>query len=356
MNINMDGSGVEPLIYPQKPRPGDQVAVLSPSSGLPGLLPLPFELGVRRLKDEFGLQPVEYSTTRRMGSTAADRAADLHSAFTDPSIKAVIASIGGDDQITVLPYLDPEVFRTHPKPFFRFSDNTNLLAFLYEAGIVSFHGGHVMMQFGRPGALHPVTAASLRAALFDSGPHVLRPPEAYGDVDAPWGDAATFAAEPVMEPAGPWSWHQADQVVSGVGWGGNIEILSWLLMANRCIPLPESLSGGVLFLETSEELPSSAEVYRTLRSMGERGLLGPLAAILFGRAKAWSFARPSAVDEKAAYRQAQHDAILKAAAEYAPRAMVVLDGDFGHTDPQFVLPMGGTITVDGLNRRISAHY
>ncbi|MFF5778631.1 hypothetical protein ACFY7Y_16990 [Streptomyces virginiae] len=35
--------------YPAKPRPGDLVAVLSPSSGLPGLFPLPYELGLSRL-------------------------------------------------------------------------------------------------------------------------------------------------------------------------------------------------------------------------------------------------------------------------------------------------------------------
>jgi muramoyltetrapeptide carboxypeptidase LdcA involved in peptidoglycan recycling len=30
--------------------------------------------------------------------------------------------------------------------------------------------------------------------------------------------------------------------------------------------------------------------------------------------------------------------------------------DFGHTDPQWVLPYGGQMTVDGPNRRITAHY
>jgi muramoyltetrapeptide carboxypeptidase LdcA involved in peptidoglycan recycling len=97
---------VKPAVYPPKPQPGDRVAVLSPSAGLPELFPRPFELGLARLRDEFGLVPVEYPATRRMGASAADRAADIHAAFTDPGIVAVIASIGGDDQITVLPQLD----------------------------------------------------------------------------------------------------------------------------------------------------------------------------------------------------------------------------------------------------------
>jgi muramoyltetrapeptide carboxypeptidase LdcA involved in peptidoglycan recycling len=90
--------------YPPKPEPGDRVAIVSPSAGLPGIFPLPYELGLRRLRDDFGLEPVEYPATRTLGATAQERAADLHAAFADPAIKAVIASIGGDDQITVLPH------------------------------------------------------------------------------------------------------------------------------------------------------------------------------------------------------------------------------------------------------------
>jgi hypothetical protein len=54
-----------------------------------------------------------------------------------------MASIGGDDQITVLPYLDPDLLHDNPKPFFGYSDNTNLLAYLWNLGVVSYHGGSV---------------------------------------------------------------------------------------------------------------------------------------------------------------------------------------------------------------------
>ncbi len=107
------------------------MAIVSPSAGLPGLFPLPFELGLRRLREDFLLEPVEYPTTRRMGASPRERADDLHAAFADPDVKAVMASIGGDDQITVLPHLDRELIRASPKPFFGFSDNTNLHAFLW---------------------------------------------------------------------------------------------------------------------------------------------------------------------------------------------------------------------------------
>ncbi|MFD6875529.1 MULTISPECIES: S66 peptidase family protein [unclassified Streptomyces] len=342
-------------VHPAKPRPGDLVAVLSPSSGLPALFPLPYELGLRRLREDFGLRTVEYPTTRRMGATPAERAADLHAAFTDPEVKAVIAGIGGDDRITVLPHLDRELLRTHPKPFFGYSDNTNLLLFLRDLGMVTYHGGSVMVEWGRPGKLHPATADSLRAALFTSGPYELTAASASGDVDSPWDDPRTFDSEPETEPVDGWTWHGGDRVVEGPGWGGNLEILSQLLMAGRVGP-SDSHAGRVLFLETSEDMPCAEEVYRVLRSMGERGLLRQFPALLMGRAKSWSFENPLDLSERARFRQRQREAVLRALREYAPDTTAVFDVDLGHTDPQLVVPVGGNIRVDGPARRIVVTY
>ncbi|CAM5366790.1 S66 family peptidase [Streptomyces aurantiogriseus] len=343
--------------YPPKPSPGDRIAVLSPGAGLPELFPVPYELGLERLRKEFGLEPVEYPTTRRMGATPQDRADDIHAAFSDPTVKAVIASIGGDDQITVLPLLDRELIRANPKPFFGTSDNTNLLAFLYNTGIVGYHGATVMVQLGRPVAMDALTADSLRAALFTSGEYELRPVERWNDVDRDWADPATFEAEPETRPATGWTWRNADRVVEGRGWGGNLEILSWLLMADREISHDLSVyDGGVLFLETSEELPSGTEVYRILRNMGERGLLQRFSALLMARAKTWSFERPNSPEEGARYAAEQREAVLRALEAYAPDTLAVFDVDFGHTDPQIVLPYGGTIRVDGPAQRITVTY
>ncbi|MFE7161399.1 S66 peptidase family protein [Streptomyces sp. NPDC057636] len=343
-------------LYPPKPRPGDLVAVLSPSSGLPGALPLPYELGLSRLQDDFGLKPVEYPSTRKMGSTPEERAADIHAAFADPDIKAVIASIGGDDQMAVLPHLDRTLLRANPKPFFGYSDNTNLLLFLRNLGIVGYHGGTVMVELGRPGAMHPLTADSLRAALFTSGEYELTAPSKYGDIARPWQDPRTFESEPEMEPAEGWSWHNGDRVVEGISWGGNLEIISWLLMADRAVLPVDSYAGNVLFLETSEEMPRAEEVYRMLRNMGERGLLQQFPALLMGRARSWSFENQLGPQEKAHFRRAQKEAVLRAFQQYAPGTMVVFDIDLGHTDPQLVIPVGGRIRVDGLARRITVTY
>ncbi|MDF6040706.1 LD-carboxypeptidase [Streptomyces sp. JH14] len=343
--------------YPPKPVPGDRIAVISPGSGLAGLLPLPHELGLERLREDFGLEPVEYPATRRMGSTPQERADDIHAAFADPTIKAVMATIGGDDQITVLPLLDRELIRANPKPFFGSSDNTNLLIFLHNLGIVGYHGACVMTEIGRPHTLHPMTADSVRAALFTSGPYELRCAERYRDSSRDWADPATFGKEPDSQPAEGWIWHRPERVVEGRAWGGNLEILSWLLMADREIERDTvAYEGGVLFLETSEEMPGGEEIFRILRNMGERGLLARFPALLMARAKAWSFEKPNDPEAKRRYAVEQREAVLRALAAYAPATMAVFDVDFGHTDPQLVIPYGGSVRVDGPARRITVTY
>ncbi|MEV2237080.1 S66 peptidase family protein [Micromonospora sp. NPDC049891] len=343
------------LRHPPKPRPGDRVAVVSPSAGLPGLFPHVYELGLRRLREEYALEPVEYPTTRIMGADPRDRARDLTAAFADPTITAVLATVGGDDLITVTPHLDDEVLRANPKPYFGYSDNTNVLNHLHRLGVVSYHGGSVLVHLGRPGALHPVTADSLRAALFSSDWFELVPAPEWGDQPNDWNDSGCLADEPVMFPGTGWHWQGPATVVEGRTWGGNLEVLHWLLAADRVAPTA-TLAGSIFLMETSEELPPAVEVYRMLRNLGERGLLGGFPAALVGRAKAWEFGRRLTPQEKTEYARDQRAAVTRAFAEYAPDAVLVFDVDFGHTDPQLIIPYGGAVRVDAVQRRISVRY
>lgn len=82
-------------------RPGDRVAVLSPSFAAPGFAPAVHAQAMARIESELGLVPVEFATTRLLGASPEARAADVNAAFADESIRAVFASIGGGDQITV---------------------------------------------------------------------------------------------------------------------------------------------------------------------------------------------------------------------------------------------------------------
>ncbi|MDQ1714262.1 MAG: hypothetical protein QOC60_207 [Frankiaceae bacterium] len=335
---------------------GDRVAVVSPSWAAPAAFPAVHELGMQRLREHFGLVPVEYPTTRQLGASPEERARDLMAAFADPDIHAILATIGGDDQIAVLPYLDADVVRANAKPFFGYSDNTNLLNWLWHLGIVSYHGGSTMVHLGRGGELHPVSAGSLMAALFTRGDVELHPVATFSEDEMDWGHPSALVTAGAVQPAGDWTWHQPDAVVTGRTWGGNLEILHWNLAADRWIRPVEDYAGCVLMVETSEEMPSATEVFRMLRNMGERGLLKQFPAVIHGRPKATDGRNPAAPATRAAYRRDQLEAVLSAVSTYNSAAMVVSGVDIGHTDPQWVLPYGGKVTVDGPGRRLTAHF
>ncbi len=119
---------------------------------------------------------------------------------------------------------------------------------------------------------------------------------------------------------------------------------------------PAAYAGAVLFFETSEELPSATYVYRVLMGLGERGMLEQFAAVLVARPKAWSFDVPNEPPDKLRFVADQSAAVLRALREYNPSAPVVMGLDIGHTDPQQVIPNGGTVTVDAVRRRVVVQY
>ncbi len=100
------------LVHPPKACSGERIAVLSPSFAAAGAFPAVHEQAMRRLTEVTGLVPVEYPTTRKVGATALERAADINAAFADPAIRGILAVIGGEDQITVIPHLDAALCAT----------------------------------------------------------------------------------------------------------------------------------------------------------------------------------------------------------------------------------------------------
>ncbi|HWS34597.1 MAG TPA: LD-carboxypeptidase, partial [Actinoplanes sp.] len=227
---------------------------------------------------------------------------------------------------------------------------------LWLHGVNSFHGGSTMVHLGRHTKTDRIHAASLRAALFDGGDLAIEPVPEFTEEELDWADPDQLGHTTPLVPSPGWHWHQPDRTVTARTWGGNLEILHWNLAAGRWILPNERYAGSILLLETSEEMPSGEEVFRMLRNFGERGLLEQFPAVLVAAAKATVFHTPRPPAERQGFRDEQREAVLKAFATYHPEAMITFGIDFGHTSPQWILPYGGQMTVDGPGRRIVAHY
>lgn len=330
--------------------------MLSPSYAAPGDHPAVHEQGMRRLREVTGLEPVEFPTTRRVGASARDRAADIDAAFADPSIRGIMAAIGGEDQITVIPHLDARLPRRDPKPFLGYSDNTNLHQWLWSHQVASFYGGSSQVHLGPGPAVDEVHARSLRAALVDGGVVEVTDPGESEDTGVDWGDPRALTSYGDRDPTEPWSWHGPARTVTGLAWGGCLEVLEWVLAAGRFRFEADALAGGVLLVETSEELLPAREVGWIVRVLGERGILGAVDAVLVARPPVSDFVRRPDPEERARLRTEQRDVVVNLVARYNPAAVVCVGVPFGHTRPQWVLPHGGPVTVDGAARRVFADY
>jgi len=344
------------LKSPAKASPGDRVAVVSPGFAAPAVGAAVHEQAMRRLGQATGLVPVEYPTTRRLRASPVDRAADLNAAFADPQIRAVLATIGGDDQITVVPHLDAAAVRADPKPFLGYSDNTNILSWLWDQGVAGFYGGSTQVHLGPGPGVDACHQTSLRAALLTGGRVQVTDPGESEDIGKEWADPAALSQYGDREPTEPWTWAGSARTVTGRTWGGCIEVVQWILTAGRFPADPAVLAGGVLLLESSEELIPAREFGWILRSLGERGVIGAVDAVLVARPPASDFERRPDAAGRAALRAVQRDTAIDVIHRYNPDAVVCVGVPFGHTRPQWILPYGGFITVDGQAQEIWADY
>lgn len=338
-----------------KLKKGDKVAILSPSFAAPGKWPHVYELGCQRLRDIFGLEPVEFPTTKKIGASGEERAKDLIDAFENKEIKAVIASLGGDDQITYIKNLPKEPFIKNPKPFFGYSDNTHFINHLWLCGVPSFYGGSLFTEFAMQKEMDEFTIEYLKYALFDSGLFELKSSPNFSDIGLNWNDLETLNKKRRYQENNGCFWDGINNG-EGITWGGCVESIDELFRHGITIPTLEDFENIVLFLETSEEIPSHDYFRRVLRALGEREILRNIKGLLIGRPKAWEFNKQNSDEEKEEYKKDQREIVLEIVRKYNQDVPIIQNLDFGHTAPQICLPVGKKIMIDSGNKSIKAEF
>jgi muramoyltetrapeptide carboxypeptidase LdcA involved in peptidoglycan recycling len=268
------------------------------------------------------------------------RADDLMAAFTDDSIKAVITTIGGDDSIRILPYLDLDILRANPKIFMGFSDSTITHLACLKAGLESFYGPAIMAGFAENGGMFSYMVDSVRRTLFSSEPIGEIAPNTGGwTVERlDWSQPANQARKRKLNPTKDWIFLQGAGIHHGHLIGGCIEVLDWL-RGTDFWPEAGFWHGAMLFLETSEDRPTPEDVTRYLRTYAALGILKNLAGILFGR--------PGGGVPEEGFDEYDRAILQVVYEEEGLGALPIITRmDFGHTDPVFVLPYGAHAEID----------
>jgi len=339
-----------PLVKPEALRPGDRVAIVSTSWGGPAVFPHRYEAGKRYLADAFGIVAVEMPHALRdadwLDRNPKARAEDINAAFADPSIKGIIASIGGDDAVRLIPHIDLDVIVRNPKVFLGYFDPTILHFGCLKAGLCSFYGPTIMSGFAENGGMHAYAETSLRKAVFQTTPIGEIEPNRQGWTveHLPWKDPENQNRHRKLTPSTGPRTLQGRSTVQGHLIGGCAEVLE-MLKGSDWWPPAEYWSSAILFYETSEEAPAATQVLRWLRNFAAQGILHRLSGIVLGR--------PGGQTDEA-YRQEQELSVVRALDEAGLQNLPVLaELDFGHTDPIATLPYGVMAEIDCARSRLS---
>lgn len=338
------------LIKPKKLEKGDVVATVTLSWGGPSIFKDRYNIGVKQLEDTFGVKVIPmkhtFSDDSDIYQNPQKRANDLMEAFANPEIKAIISTIGGDDTIRLLPYIDFDIIRNNPKIFLGYSDTTANHFMCLKAGLSSFYGPSIMAGFGENCGLHHLLQNSIHKTLFENKPigQIIPSPDGWTNEMLDWGNPQNQNIKRKLKPS-KWNFLQGDSVVSGHLIGGCMEVLE-MIKGTSIWPSVEMFKGAILFFEScsKEALPEIFSYW--LRNYCASGIMELANGIIFGR--------PGGTDLQQSDFDRYDATILRVLKEYGlQNKPVITQMDFGHTDPMFTIPYGAKAQIDCINKTFS---
>lgn len=308
-------------IYPSKLKPGDEIRVIAPSRSLALINKETRKIADERFKElglkiSFGMHVEEIDVFS--SSSVASRLEDLHDAFSDQNIKAILTVIGGFNSNQLLKGIDWDVLHSNPKIFCGFSDITALNdAILAKTGLITYSGPHYS-TFGMQQYFEYVLKYFKRCLMAEE-PYELQPVDEW--TDDPW-----FLDQSKRNPIKNEGWWVVNEGAAEGGiCGGNISTFS-LLQGTEYMP---PLKNTILFIEDdAESHPQHFD--RDLMSLIHQPDFEGVRGIIIGR-----FQRESGMTRDLL------TALIRAKKELN-NIPVIGNVDFGHTNQIITYPIGGT--------------
>lgn len=311
-------------VIPPKLRSGDTVRIIAPSRSLSIISQEIRKLANKRFK-EMGLKLTFRKHLEESddfaSSSIQSRIDDLHEAFSDKNVKAIITVIGGFNSNQLLDYVDWNIIKNNPKIFCGYSDITALNNSIFaKTGLVTYSGPHYS-SFGQK-LYFDYTIDYFKNCLFSNNSFVLEPSRKWSD--------------------DPWYMDQDNrQLISNSGYlvinegsaegtiiGANLCTFN-LLQGTEYMP---DLENTVLFIE-DDETSLSHDFDRNLQSLIHQPTFNGIRGIVIGRFQKGSKMTNELLEQ-----------IIKTKKTLS-NIPVVANVDFGHTDPKITFPIGGTVKL-----------
>jgi muramoyltetrapeptide carboxypeptidase len=327
-------------IFPPRLQKGDSVGIISPSWGGAGRFPHRIEQATRHLESlGFKVKLAAHALNQAgfISDTAGNRLRDIHDMFLDPEVGAIIAAIGGDHACHLLPLLDFDLIRDHPKVFMGYSDITVLnVAIWQQTGMTTFNGPAILTDFAEHPKMFSYTERYFLKAVTQAAPMgVIEPSEWWTEEFQQWEEKKDLERPRLRQPSPGWTWLKEGSA-EGILIGGCIGSLQHL-RGTRFWPQWDEV---IFFFETSEEKPQPKTVDGMLMDYQNMGVLDKIRGLIVGRPMYYT-------DEE---KQQLREVILERTSAYD--FPILTDADFGHTAPQITLPLGCRARLDSQNQHL----
>ncbi len=136
------------LIKPPNLNEGDTISIIAPA----GCVEYDEIMKAQKYFEDIGFKVKLgrhlFNSYRYMSGTDEERLEDLHNAFLDTEVKAIICARGGYGSIRLIKFIDFEIIRRNPKIFCGFSDITALsLMMVKYSDLITFSGPMAQSDF-----------------------------------------------------------------------------------------------------------------------------------------------------------------------------------------------------------------
>jgi len=137
------------LIEPKTLKPGNTIAIIAPAGVVDAQKTEKAKVYFEEKGYNVKLGSHIYNKNCYLAGEDDERLEDLHNAFSDSSVDAIICARGGYGAIRLINKIDYEIIKNNPKIFCGYSDITALsLMFLKRAGLVTYSGPMAQSDFG----------------------------------------------------------------------------------------------------------------------------------------------------------------------------------------------------------------
>ena len=338
------------MIKPNHLNPGDNVMTLSLSWWWPWSFPHRYEAGKKQLEEKFHVNVIEWKYTMKDRERVYDhpeaRAEDLMNAFRNPSIKAIISSIGWEESIRILPYVDFDIIKSNPKIFMWYSDSTITHFICRKAWIVSFYWPAIMAGFWENWWMFPYMIDSVKKALFSNEPiwELLPNKDWWTSEHLDWSIPENQNIKRRLEKCTGRRWLQWKGIHSWETIWGCIDVF-YFMTGTPIWPSLDERKWKILVIEPSEEQIPTYYFERIIRNLWSQWILQVLSGILV-----WRSQLNYETNEQINYDEVLLNVIDREL--WLKDLPIVTNMDFGHTDPMLTLPLWCKMEIDCNNEKI----